>query len=517
MARPTPALDPSRNCWRIERATSATVIIDADDYFGRARQGMLGAEHQLLLVGWDFDARIKLVHDGEDDAPAQIGAFIDWLIGRRRGLDIYLLRWDTGAIKSLFRGRTILTLARWLGGRRVHLKLDGHHPMGASHHQKIVVIDDCLAFCGGIDMTDRRWDTRDHDDDAPLRVGADGKPYGPWHDATTALSGPVATALGELCRTRWQDAGGDPIAAPPLTEICWPDDLDVGFRDCDVAISRTMPAMPGREPVYEIEALYLDLIARAERWIYAESQYFASHKIAKAIAARLDEPDGPEIVIVNPVKAEGWLEPIAMDSARARLFEALQTRDRYNRLRIYHPVTRGGAPIYVHAKVTIVDGEILRVGSSNFNNRSMRLDSECDITIDSTLPANAHSAEEIRAVAFNLLSEHLDSNAATVEERFDATGSLIATIDALSIEGQRRLVRYQVPEMNAVEEALADHQVLDPENPEELIETMTGNTLMRGIADIDRRWPTARIAAAGVVVAGAITAAVVRARQRRDI
>jgi phosphatidylserine/phosphatidylglycerophosphate/cardiolipin synthase-like enzyme len=516
MAKSTPALEPLRNCWRIERADHATVIIDADDYFLRARQAMLAAEHQLLLVGWDFDARIKLVHDDEDAAPAKVGALISWLIRRRRSLQIYLLRWDTGAVKSLFRGKAILTLVSWMREQRIHLKLDGHHPLAAAHHQKIVVIDDCLAFCGGIDMTDRRWDTREHSDDEPLRMDAGGTPYCPWHDATTALSGPVAKALGDLCRARWKSAGGDELSVPPTVDTCWPADLEVGFRDCEIAISRTMPAMPDEEAVYEIEALYLDLIARAERWIYAESQYFASHKIAKAIAARLDEPDGPEIVIINPVKAEGWLEPIAMDTARARLIEALQNRDRYDRLRIYHPVTRGGNAIYVHAKVTIIDGEILRIGSSNFNNRSMRLDTECDITIDATRPANIPAAEEIRGVAFNLLAEHLDNDAASVEQKLDETSSLIQTIEQLSIDGQRRLVRYVLPELNAAEVALADHQVLDPENPESFIETMSSTKLVRGIAKISKSSSHSRKGVAGLIVIGAVAAAVAAHKKTRS-
>lgn len=515
MARTEPALEPSRNCWRIERADCATVIIDADDYFSRARQAMLAAEHQLLLVGWDFDARIRLVHADEDAAPAEVGLFIDWLIKRRRTLRIYLLRWDTGALKSFFRGRTIVTLARWLREPRIQLKLDHHHPLAAAHHQKIVVVDDCLAFCGGIDMTDERWDTRAHNDVEPFRVGASGTPYKPWHDATTALSGPIATALGELCRTRWESAGGAPLSPPPTTQACWPGDLHVGFRDCDVAISRTMPAMPGSDAITEVETLYLDLIARAERWIYAESQYFASHKIAKAIAERLAEDDGPEIVIVNPVTAQGWLEPIAMDTARARLFEALKKRDRHDRLRIYHPLTRGGAPIYVHAKVMIVDGEILRVGSSNFNNRSMRLDSECDVTIDSTLAANAHVADEIQGVAFNLLAEHLDTDAATIDQRLAASGSLIETIEGLCHDGQRRLVRYAPPELSAVEQVLADNQVLDPENPDDLIESLTSGALLRGIAPVGRKSivPTVLI---GGTVAAVLFAGIRLARSSRE-
>ena len=474
---------------------------------------MLAAEHQLLLVGWDFDARTRLVHENEDAAPAQVGTLVDWLIRHQRTLQIHLLRWDTGAIKSLFRGKAILTLLRWLREPRIHLKLDRHHPFGGAHHQKIVVIDDCLAFCGGIDMTDRRWDTRDHADEEPLRVDAGGTPYGPWHDATTALSGPAAKALGDLCRARWHAAGGSEILAPPVTETCWPDTLDVGFHNCEVAISRTMPAMPDAEAVYEIEALYLDLIARAEHWIYAESQYFASHKIAKAIAARLDEPDGPEIVIVNPVKAEGWLEPIVMDTARARLFEALKSRDRYDRFRIYHAVTRGGEYIYVHAKVTIVDGEILRVGSSNFNNRSMRLDSECDVTIDATRHVNAHAKKEIRGVAFNLLAEHLDSQAAAIETKFEQSGSLIKTIEDLGVDGRRRLVPYVAPELNAAETALADHQLLDPENPDDLLETMSNTTLVSGIANMRENASHLQKGAAGMIMIGAVVAAAMAGRR----
>lgn len=128
MAKAEPALEPGRNCWRIERADKAAVIVDAADYFKHARHAMCAAEQQLLLVGWDFDARIRLVHAGEDDAPVEIGRFIDWLIDRRRTLHIYLLRWDTGALKSLFRGTTVLTLARWLTRSRMTMKLDGIIP-----------------------------------------------------------------------------------------------------------------------------------------------------------------------------------------------------------------------------------------------------------------------------------------------------------------------------------------------------------------------------------------------------
>jgi phosphatidylserine/phosphatidylglycerophosphate/cardiolipin synthase-like enzyme len=476
------ALTPNRNCWRIETAEKASVIVDADDYFRVARAAMRGARHQILLIGWDFDARIELVHDTDDGAPTQVGAFIDWLVARNPALHVYILRWDIGALKSLLHGRTLLTLLRWAFRRRIHLKLDSVHPTGASHHQKIVVIDDCLTFCGGIDMTDDRWDTRAHRDDDPERINASGKPYHPWHDATSALTGPVATALGELCRDRWARAGGRPIAPPPVTTACWPDGLDTDFTDVPVAISRTRPDMPGVAPIHEIEALYIDLIARAERWIYAESQYFASRRVAEAMARRLLEADGPEIVIVNPVTAAGWLEPLAMDTARARLVEALRRNDPHQRLRIYHPFTAGGMDIYVHAKVTVIDGRILRVGSSNFNNRSMRLDTECDVTIDATIAGAEAAAPRIAAIAHELMAEHLGVPASSVADRMAQTGSLIAAIEALRGPGHS-LRPYEMPQLDGIEAWIADNEILDPEGPDEMFAPLARRGLLRRLGD----------------------------------
>lgn len=400
---------PEKTRWRVERAHRAAVIIDADAYFRVAREGMLAARHQILLVGWDFDARITLAFGADHpEAPTTVGEFINWLVKRTPTLQVHILRWDKGALKTLGRPRTFWTLLKWRFLRkRIHLKLDAHHPVAASHHQKIVVIDDCLAFCGGIDMTDERWDTREHRDDHPNRKSPSGAAYKPWHDVTTALEGPAAAALGELCRTRWQIAGGRPVPPPPPTPACWPESLHPHFDDVEVAISRTQPDHGGLPGIFEIEELYLALIARAKRRIYAESQYFASRRIAEAIARRLAEPNPPEMVVINPVNAQGWLEPLAMDTARARLVGELRRRDHAGRFRLYHPVTHGGAPIYCHAKVMVVDEAVIRIGSSNFNNRSLRLDTECDVTI-SEEPA------KIAAIRDDLVAEHLGAEIAEV-------------------------------------------------------------------------------------------------------
>lgn len=475
-----PLWAPGQNVWRTAEATRFACIIDADDYFRLAREAMLAAQYRITLIGWDFDARIRLAHHGERLAgePACLGDFLLWLAHRNPALEVRLLRWDTGAFKTLFRGSTLLTVLRWKAHPRITLRLDAHHPFGSSHHQKIAIIDDHFAFCGGIDMTGDRWDTPAHTDDDPGRLRPNGKPYGPWHDAASALNGPAATALAELAYARWQAAGG--AALKPLQGIqpFWPESLPPLAEACTVAIARTVPLLDEREPAHEIEQLYLDQIATARAITYIENQYFASRKIAQAIAKRLQDDDGPEIVVINPQSSEGWLEPLAMDSARARLYEALHRLDRHGRFALYHPVTAKGEAIYVHAKLMLVDDRFLRIGSSNFNNRSMRLDTECDVSLDSAEQAGSTLADNLNQLRCRLLSEHLGCEPETLATRQADCGSWIAAIESLRGPG-RSLVPYTLPELGEVATWLADNEILDPEGPEEMFEPLSQRGLFR--------------------------------------
>jgi phosphatidylserine/phosphatidylglycerophosphate/cardiolipin synthase-like enzyme len=463
--------------WRIERADRFAVVVDAEAYFRAARQAMLQATKRIMLIGWDFDARITLDYDcGAHKGPATVGEFIYWLVERNPELEVYLLRWDMGALRALFRGTTVLTVVKWMRHPRIHTLLDGHHPTGASHHQKVVVIDDCMAFCGGIDMTAERWDTRAHADDEPRRVQAWGKPYKPWHDASSAVSGPVATALGEMGRSRWRAAGGGELPPVTGTEPCWPDGLRPDFENIDVRIARTEPEMPDQLAVHESETLFLAQLAAAKRHVYIESQYFASRRIAEAIERRLDEADGPEFVVLNPFTAQGWLEPVAMDSARARLVEAIRRRDKHGHFALYHPFTERGRAIYAHAKILIVDDHVLRLGSSNMNNRSLRLDTECDLAIEAR---DDTEAARISFIRDDLLAEHLGTSVEGVAAAIaEAGGSLIGAVEALRGDG-RSLRRYQAPVLGGVKTWLADNEVLDPEGPGEMFEPLSGRGLFR--------------------------------------
>jgi phospholipase D1/2 len=458
-------LIPGLNCWRIEHADRLAVIVDAADYFVAVKSSILKAERNVFLIGWDFDTRIKLDPDHRTgEGPDKLGKFLSWIVEQRPDLNLYLLKWDLSIIDSLGRGSTPLFVLNWMSDRRMHLEVDAAHPLGSAHHQKIVVIDDTVAFCGGIDITGDRWDTRAHLVDDPHRLRPTShRRFGPWHDCTTAVDGDVPKALGELARERWRRATGEELPPPSPGGDRWPDGVRPTFENVDVAIARTIPQHEDQKVVREIEALYLSAIASARRSIYIESQYFAARRIAEAIAARLAEPDGPEIVIINPESAQGWLEEGAMGSARARLLDLVGKADRNHRFRIYNPVTRGGRPIYVHAKIMIIDDWLLRVGSSNLNNRSLGYDTECDLAVEAPAgEAGAKIRRTILSFRNDLLAEHLDVRPEDVEAAVDAAAnSLIGAVE--SLRGDGRSLRLFEPPDFGVFDALAETDLLDPE------------------------------------------------------
>lgn len=473
-----PVVEAGRNCWRIARADRAAVIVDACDYFHVARQAMEKARHRILLIGWDFDARIQLERTEDGRQGQTLGAFLLEVVQRRPEIAIDILKWDVGALRQFGRVASLLMLGRWAMTPQIRLRFDGAHPTGGSHHQKIVVIDGSFAVCGGIDMTGDRRDTSVHRDDDPCRRRPAGQPHGAWHDVTMVVDGAAARALAELAHDRWQVATGDDLPVIAQDNDPWPDDLVPQFRDVDLAISRTRAEYGELAEVREIEALWLDLIADAKRFLYIENQYFTNGKLAAAIARRMQEPHPPEIVMINPIRADGWLEQKAMDRARERLVRAIEAIDTSGRFRIYTPKTRGGDDIHVHAKVMIVDDRVLRIGSSNMNNRSLGLDSECDLALDCRLPGNADCAATIAAIRTRLLAEHLGIAEAAVTAKLDETASLIETIEALRGHG-KTLAPLILEDPGAVEALIAENASRDSEQPEELFEAPARRGLFR--------------------------------------
>jgi phosphatidylserine/phosphatidylglycerophosphate/cardiolipin synthase-like enzyme len=465
-------LVPGETCWRIERADRHAVFIDAAGYFAALRRAVLDAKRRVLFIGWDFDPRIRMDprrSEGRVDGrrPDKLGRVLEEAVRANPELEIGVLVWDYGVVGALARGVMPIVLLDRRAPDRLTMTVDTHHPIGGAHHQKIVVIDDCLAFAGGIDVTTDRWDTSEHLDRHPLRRRPSShRLTGPWHDVTSLVSGPAAHAIGDLARERWESGTGRRLEPVEDVEACWPEGVEPLLTDVDVAISRTRPEHGGTSLVHEIELLWLAVIAGARRSVYIESQYFANRRIAEAIAERLREPDGPEFVVVNPESAEGWLQEKAMGTARAKVLALVREADVHGRFQLYVPVTEGRRPIYVHAKVTVVDDRFLRIGSSNLNNRSMGMDTECDVSIE-VRPGDPRAAEKSAAITGlrdRLLGEHLGVPPAAVTEAIETCGgSLLQAVESLRRPVGRSLVPFTPPDLGPVDQALADTEVLDAE------------------------------------------------------
>jgi phosphatidylserine/phosphatidylglycerophosphate/cardiolipin synthase-like enzyme/uncharacterized membrane protein YdjX (TVP38/TMEM64 family) len=465
-AATAPLLIPTRNCWRLERAARLSFLIDGEAYYRALRDVFARARHTIFIVAWDIDSRTVLVPRGAGDGlPETLGDFLDALVRRQKSLRIYALGWDFAMLYAFEREWLPVYKLDWRTHRRFSFRLDAKHPGYASHHQKVIVVDDAVAFVGGLDITQRRWDTSAHRADEPLRCDPGGAPYPPFHDVQAVVDGEAARALGELMRTRWMRSGarkphGRSAPGPDL----WPRGVEVDLGDVDVAIARTEPPFEGNEAVGEIRQLHLDAIARARRFIFMENQYFTSGLIADALAARLREPDAPEIVLLTHRDQCGWLEESTMGVLRARAQRRVAAADTNGRFAAYFPEPAGAKDgcINIHSKVLVVDDELLTVGSANLNNRSMGLDTECNIAVEAR--GDPARAEAIAGLRNRLLGEHLGVDPATFARRLGETGSLIGTIESLR-GNARTLTPLTADSVSELDTPLVDAALMDPEAP----------------------------------------------------
>ncbi|HYQ91826.1 MAG TPA: phospholipase D-like domain-containing protein, partial [Candidatus Competibacteraceae bacterium] len=423
---------PRRNCWCLAQANKAAFLIEGAAYFAAFREALQRARHSIFILGWDIDSRVKLSREATpDDLPLELGPFLDAVVRRQPGLQAYVLTWDFAALYMTEREALTRYRLQWRTHHRLHFRMDSAHPLGGSHHQKIVVIDDTVAFVGGLDLTQRRWDTPAHIPDDSRRRDPGGEPYSPFHDVQIMVAGAAAAALGTLARRRWQRAGGQCVGPKPSDSDPWPATVKPDLENVEVAIARTEPAYRGQRAIREIEQLYLDAITAARDSIYLENQYLTSTTITAALCRRLEEATGPEVLLVLPSYASDWLEQATLDSQRAHRLRQLRQADRFGRLRCYFPQGPGldEAGVYVHAKVMIVDDNLVRIGSANLSNRSMGLDTECDLAI--AADHNTRVRQAILAFRHRLLGQHLGVAPEQVAQQIASHGSLLAAVDSL--------------------------------------------------------------------------------------
>ena len=455
-------LRPGETCWRQARAERAAFLIDNEAYFNAVFEAFQQARRSILLLGWGFDPRTRLFPDGYDgpDDPDEVGRILVDLACSRPELDVRLLIWKSALPISASQEFFPHKARKYFHHTPVQFRLDDSVPFGACHHQKVVVIDDRLAFCGGGDISVDRWDTPAHNDHEPRRIMPTQECHAPRHEVMMMVDGAAARALGDLARERWRRSTGDVLDPPPdAGGDPWPDHVPVHLRGVDIAIARTEPEWKGRPMVDEIRQLTLASIAEARRTIYLENQYFTSPVVTEALAARLAEPDGPEVLLISTGKAPSWFDQLTMDRARGAMLWRLRAADIFGRFRAYWPATAGGEVIVVHSKVTVVDDRLIRVGSANLNNRSGGFDTECELAVQCD---GEDAARTVAAFRDRLVGHFMAQTGDAVGKARLEHGGLIGAIDALNRDGRLRAI--EPPKATAMGDFITRHHLGDPQD-----------------------------------------------------
>jgi phosphatidylserine/phosphatidylglycerophosphate/cardiolipin synthase-like enzyme len=353
------------------------VLVDGEDALGRLQEEIAGARDSVLLAGWHFEPSFRLTRGGP--------TLRELLAETAEHADVRLLTW-AGAPLPLFKpSRSDVRAMRetMVKGTKIRMELDANERPMHCHHEKLAVIDGRVAYVNGIDLTSLAGDRLDSSEH-PAR-GAIG-----WHDAGSRIEGPLVRDVADHLTMRWREVTGVTIKL-----AC--DDATRG--DVRAQFVRTVPndvyeALPRGD--FRILEAYVRALRSAQRLIYLESQFLWSPEIVAILKAKLNDPPSDEfrLVVLLPRKPNN-----GKDDTRGQL-GVLADADRDQRLlacTLYQPGRV--EPVYVHAKIGIVDDRWLCIGSANLNEHSLYNDSEaCVITTDEKL---------VRATRLRLWREHL--------------------------------------------------------------------------------------------------------------
>ena len=437
--------------YRVQPVDQLGLLIDADDYYREFYRVASQAQHYILLSGWQFDSDVQLLRGAEAERaayPITLLKFLNTLCEQRPNLQIWILAWDFSLVFATEREWMQQLLFHWTTNERLRFRFDDNHVERGCHHQKFVVVDGELSFLGGLDLCDDRWDDRRHLLHNPLRLSR-GEPHKPFHDVQVYLRGrALSAALAELFVCRWQRAGGPPMTLPGLPEArSLPTDSPQGLlpvRASTAALSRTDPygSPGGPQLCTEILSLYQAAIARADSLIYVETQYFSSHAVCEALEQRMRAPERPglSIVLILNMRGETLKEQAAVGLAQAQIIARLRlvASETKHRLGIFYtvpqcdPAETPERATYIHSKLMIVDDRFLTVGSANLTNRSMAVDTELNVTVESQAPDDP-LVQSIRAVRASLLAEHSGGD----ERMFQADHEgLVAQLEQIASHGE---------------------------------------------------------------------------------
>ena len=334
-------LREGENCWRIAKAPRAAFLIDADAYFTAFRHAVSprARERVHARLGHRQPRPAQPRHRG---SAAHAAAVPERRARPPAPLRVFALAWDFSVLFTLEREPSPPTASpgtptrAWPSGSTTRTRSAGPTTRRSSSSTTRWRSREASISRSGAGTHPR---TRR---DEPARVDPAGHPYPPAHDIQMMVDGEAAAALGELARARWRAATGEaPLPAarprPSPRPICGPRLTIPDVRDAPIGIARTMPPFRDAPGVQEIATCAEQAIASARRFIYIENQYLTSAAIGAALARRLAEPAGPEVVVVLPREEHGWLEQSSMGVMRARVLRHLLGADRHGRLRLFFP------------------------------------------------------------------------------------------------------------------------------------------------------------------------------------
>ncbi len=382
------ALDAPAGGWAVgepkpRRGNSLEVLIDGAEALPRMGAELKRAESHVHIAGWYFSPEFALTRDEE---PAILRHLLAELAER---VEVRVLVW-AGAPLPLFRPsrRTVRRMRESLcAGTKICCALDAKERPMHCHHEKTIVVDDRVAFVGGIDLTSEagdRFDSSGHR--ARGQVG--------WHDASARITGPAVVDIAEHFRMRWQEVTGEKLASPATPEPT---------GNVELQIVRTVPERVYRaKPRGDFRLLesYVRALRSAQRLIYLENQFLWSPEIAEILTDKLLRPpaDNFRLLVVLPAKPNAGGDDTR--GALAELVEADADAGRLLACTLFARAGRLADPVYVHAKIGIVDDAWLTLGSANLNEHSLFNDTEMNVV--------THDAAIARESRLRLWAEHLE-------------------------------------------------------------------------------------------------------------
>ena len=423
---------------------SVTPLIHGATYFDRLAEALEPARpgDHLFLADWRGDDDERLRDGGPTLAELLCGL-------AERGVHVRGLLWRSHPKAFGFNEEEQTQLAQTVNEAGGEILLDQRVRRAGSHHQKLVVLhrpdnaDDDVAFVGGIDLCHGRRDDVHHRGD-PQAQHID-KRYGdraPWHDVQSVVRGPAVGDLATSFRERWNDPLPIEHRSSPLAQLrariarepTVPQPLEplgnppAARGTHAVQVLRTYPAKRPAFPFAPdgertIARFYLKALERARSLLYIEDQYFWSREVGEAFAGALRRSPELRLIVVVPrfPDRDGLITGPPHRVGQVRTLSRLREAGG-DRVGIYDLETEAGQPIYVHAKVVVVDDEVALVGSDNMNRRSWTHDSELSIAVlddahDDREPLDpGRSGYEARRFARNLRLELTAEHLATTPE-----------------------------------------------------------------------------------------------------